>query len=176
MVQKTPWFERSFSRDLPVALFPNLVERLRGTPARLEDRIKYLSRDALVQQWEGKWSIQENAGHLLDLEALWLGRLDDFDAGNEKLRPADLKNTRTHEADHNATSLEELLAEFRKARMEMAARLDRMDETAVRRTALHPRLNQPMAVLDLIFFIAEHDDHHLAQITEIMRALKYGAI
>jgi len=176
MLQKTPWFERSFSRDLPVTLFPNLVERLRGTPARLGDRIQDLPRDALVRQWEGKWSIQENVGHLLDLEPLWLGRLDDFDEGSKKLRPADLKNTKTHEADHNASSLEELLAGFRKARMEMVIRLDRMDETAVKRTSLHPRLNQPMTMLDLVYLIAEHDDHHLAQITEILRTLKYGAI
>jgi len=172
MIQKTPWFERSFPQDLPLALFPNLVERLRGTPARLEDRTQDLSRDTLVRQWKGKWSIQENVGHLLDLEPLLLGRLDDFDAGCEKLRPADLKNTKTHEADHNAFPLEDLLSGFRKVRMEMVTRLDKMDEAAVKRTALHPRLNQPMTVLDLICFIAEHDDHHLARITEILRVLK----
>ena len=172
MIQKAAWFERSFSQDLPLVLFPNLLERLRGTPARLEDRTQGLARDVLVRQWEGKWSIQENVRHLLDLEPLWIGRLDDFDAACEKLRPADLKNTKTHQADHNAFLLEELLPEFRKLRMEMVTRLDRIDEAAVKRTALHPRLNQPMTLLDLVFFIAEHDDHHLARITEILRVFK----
>ena len=172
MIQKTAWFERSFSRDLPLVLFPNLTERLRGTPARLEDRTQNLSRDTLVRQLEGKWSIQENVGHLLDLEPIWLGRLDDFDAGRENLRPADLKNTKTHEANHNASSLEELLSGFRKVRMEMVIRLDNMDESAVKRTALHPHLKQPMTLLDLVLFIAEYDDHHLARITEILHILK----
>jgi len=37
------------------------------------------------------------------------------------------------------------------------------------RTALHPRLQQPMRVLDMAFFTAEHDDHHLARMTELSR-------
>jgi hypothetical protein len=34
-------------------------------------------------------------------------------------------------------------------------------------TAHHPRLEQPMTVVDLCFFVAEHDDHHLAAITSL---------
>ncbi len=34
----------------------------------------------------------------------------------------------------------------------------------LRMTALHPRLRQSMSVADLSFFVAEHDDHHLAKI------------
>ena len=172
MIQKTPWFERSFSQELPPSIYPNLVERLRGTPARLEDRTQNLAQHALVNRRGDRWSIQENVGHLLDVEPLWLGRLDDFDAGCKNLRPADLTNTKTHEADHNAASLATLLTTFRQTRLVMVARLDCMDDAGVRRTALHPRLNQPMTLLDLVFFIAEHDDHHLACITEILRAPK----
>ena len=36
-------------------------------------------------------------------------------------------------------------------------------------TARHPRLKKEMRVLDLAFFIAEHDDHHLARISELIR-------
>ncbi len=32
---------------------------------------------------------------------------------------------------------------------------------------VHPRLKQPMSMVDLFFFIAEHDDHHLARIREV---------
>lgn len=31
------WFDRKFTFDLPASMYPNVVERLRGTPARLED-------------------------------------------------------------------------------------------------------------------------------------------
>jgi len=37
-------------------------------------------------------------------------------------------------------------------------------------TLLHPRLRTPMRLLDHLHFVAEHDDHHLAKIRELMRA------
>ncbi len=35
--------------------------------------------------------------------------------------------------------------------------------------AAHPRLNVPMRLVDLMLFVAEHDEHHLASITELGR-------
>ncbi len=169
MVHRKEWFSRKFPFDLKTWMFPNIVERLRGTPARLEGRVASLSGEMLTRRDEDRWSIQENVGHLLDLEPLWAGRLDDFDAGLETLRPADLSNKKTHEASHNAASIDELLGAFRSTRLEMMRRLDGLSEKHVERVALHPRLKTEMRVLDLAFFVAEHDDHHLAQITELIR-------
>ena len=171
MVEKMRWFDREFSFDLPVWMYPNVLERLRGTPARLEERVNSLHEEILTARENDSWSIKENAGHLLDLEPLGAGRLDDFLAGEAMLRPADLANRKTHEANHNATPLETILQSFRKLRMELVERLDNLDEAAITRTSLHPRLNAPMRVLDMIFFIAEHDDQHLARISELNRLL-----
>ena len=54
-------------------------------------------------------------------------------------------------------------------RTEFVRRLDTFDETFVQRTAIHPRLQMRIRVLDLCFFIAEHDDHHLARVPELER-------
>jgi uncharacterized damage-inducible protein DinB len=170
MIERMLWFERKFDTDLPAHLFPGAVERLRGTPARLEERVRDLTQEQLTRQPGGSWSIQENAGHLADLEPLWLGRLDDFDAGADTLRPADLENTKTHAAGHNAAAIGDLLAAFRRERAGIVRRLDAMDAAAVGRTAKHPRLGTPMTVLELAFFMAEHDDHHMARITELLAA------
>src|SRR3972149_2854707 len=70
-MRKQPWFERQFPTGLPAELFPVVVERLRGTPARLEERLQTLPPTALTRRSGSTWSIQENAGHLLDLEPLW---------------------------------------------------------------------------------------------------------
>jgi hypothetical protein len=35
---------------------------------------------------------------------------------------------------------------------------------------LHPRLKQPMRLVDHLYFVAEHDDHHLARIWEMIEA------
>jgi uncharacterized damage-inducible protein DinB len=166
------WFAREFSFVLPVELFPNIVERLRGTPARLEERLSRLPRAHLIRRDGERWSMQEHAGHLLDLEPLELQRLADYAAGREVLTPADPQNRKTHEAAHNEKLIGDLLSGFRAERMEFVRRLEGLDDEFIRRTALHPRLRQPMRVIDLAFFKAEHDDHHMARISELIRLFK----
>ena len=169
MVARVEWFKRQFSFELPIEMFANVVERVRGTPARLEDLTRSLPPEVLTRRDGDKWSIQEQAGHLLDLEGLWMSRLDDFEARHDQLSPADLMNRKTHEANHNSNTIENVLAAFRKVRMEFVQRLDNYDEELGQRTGLHPRLNTRIRVIDHIFFVAEHDDHHLARISEIKR-------
>ena len=36
------------------------------------------------------------------------------------------------------------------------------------RTSLHMRLKQSMRLVDHLYFVAEHDDHHLAKIGELI--------
>ena len=137
------WFERHFTFDLPEGMFPFVAERLRGTPARIEDKAGPLP--GLLTRRDGDaWSIQEHIGHLLDLDELHTGRLDDFLAGAAVLRAADITNRKTHEAGHNERPIAELLAAFRRERERFVARLDAWDLGLVSLTALHPRLNQPM--------------------------------
>src|SRR5215471_14884923 len=167
MAKRIEWFKRHFSFELPFEMYPNVVERVRGTPARLEDLTRLLPPEILTRREGDKWSIQEQAGHLLDLEPLGMNRLDDFEAGRETLIAADLQNRKTHDANHNAKSIGNILAEFRRERMEFVSRLEAYDEIVGQRTAVHPRLQTKIRVIDLAFFIAEHDDHHLARISEL---------
>jgi uncharacterized damage-inducible protein DinB len=169
MIEGIRWFEREFTFDLPAWMYPNVVERLRGTPARLQDRLGLLPSEILARRDGDKWSMQEHVGHLLDLGSLDVARLDDYEAGRETLKAADLENRKTHEAHHNSNTIGNILASFRAERAEFVRRLDEYDETLILRSALHPRLKMPMRVLDFAFFIAEHDDHHLARITELIR-------
>lgn len=167
------WFERQFAFDLPEAMFDVVVERLRGTPARIEDKVRRLPPDILTRRHGDKWSIQEHIGHLLDLDDLHTGRLDDYLAGAQTLRPADLQNKRTHEGGHNRRPTADLLEEFRREREAFVTRLEGWDRGRVGQSAIHPRLQQPMRVIDMAFFVAEHDDHHLAAMSELAR--RFGA-
>jgi len=110
-------------------------------------------------------------GHLTVVEGLWLGRLDDYAAGLDELRPADMSNQATFAADYNAQAPAAVLADFRAIRREFVTRLEALSDEEIARTARHPRLDQPMRILDLMVFAAEHDDHHLAGITEIVETL-----
>jgi len=50
--------------------------------------------------------------------------------------------------------------------------LESAPDSALERTARHPRLGTPMRLIDIAFFTAEHDDHHLSRITELMRVVR----
>jgi uncharacterized damage-inducible protein DinB len=161
------WFGRKFEFSFPLELYPNLCVRLRGTPARLEELVQNRPRAQLVRREQEKWSIQEQAGHLLDLESLWSARVDDFLGSSGQLTAADLTNRKTHEAGHNDREVGEILSEFRKARLKLLDRLQGLGADAFSRAMLHPRLQQPMRLVDHLCFVAEHDDHHLARIWEL---------
>jgi hypothetical protein len=65
--------------------------------------------------------------------------------------------------------MEDVLADVRHERGALVAQLESVDVELFARTALHPRLGVPMRLVDLMLFVAEHDDHHLAAITELAR-------
>jgi uncharacterized damage-inducible protein DinB len=168
MSQVSNWFERKFEFSFPAELYPNLCIRLRGTPARLEEMVRAYPRERLVQKPDGKWSAQEHAGHLLDLEPLWMARVDDYLAGNAELTTADLSNRKTHEAAHNQRPLEDILTEFRNARLRLVDRVGELDPVLFTQAIPHPRLKKPLRLVDHLYFVAEHDDHHLARIWELL--------
>jgi uncharacterized damage-inducible protein DinB len=165
------WFDRSFDSGLPVSDAPGLIARLRATPDRLAAALDALPSRGRIYKPGGRWSVQEHAGHLLDLEELWALRLDDFEQGREILHPADLQNRRTDEARHNDRDHRGLVEAFRTARTAIVDRLERWSPAELARVSRHPRLDQPMSAVDLCFFVAEHDDHHLGTAAEIAAAV-----
>jgi hypothetical protein len=171
MSQVPAWFARKFDFAFPVEQYPNVCVRLRGTPARLEEMMRALPRGLPIAKPTGqekeKWSAQEHAGHLLDLEPLWMARVEDFLSGGETLTVADLSNRKTEEAHHNDHEVKNISAQFREARLSLADRVEKFEPEMFARTMLHPRLKQPMRLVDHLYFVAEHDDHHLARIWEM---------
>lgn len=161
------WFERAFDLGLPPSHQPEIIERLRGTAARLSERVAGLSIEETSLRPGGAWSIAEHAGHLGDLEPLWAGRVEDILEGLADLRAADLENRATWDAGHNDRPIEAVIEVFRDRRTRLIERLTSLDESELSISGLHPRLRQPMTVVDLCYFVAEHDDHHLAAITAL---------
>lgn len=171
MIERIKWTDRRFDFNFPAGLYPEMLERLRGTPARLEDHLGALSKEILTFRAEERWSMQENAGHLLDLESLVQQRIDEYVAGASVLHAADMSNRKTHEANHNEAPIASILNSFRKERSAIVDRLDSLDAEVFARSALHPRLNVQMRLVDLVFFSAEHDDYHLTRISELKKLL-----
>jgi hypothetical protein len=170
MNEETGWADRKFDFDFPIEKYPRILDRLRATPDRLEELIGFVPPSVLVHREGRTWSIQENAGHLGDVEALFIGRLEDYQAGAHTLRRADMTGRRTFEARHNETPIENVLGGFRRQREASVASLDTLAPEAFGKAALHPRLEKPMRLCDMLYFLAEHDDYHLSRIRELIAA------
>jgi len=171
-----PWMERKFTFDFPPEKFPDVLERLRGTPARLEERVRDLPCEWLTRRGEkGGWTIQQNVGHLIDLGYLSPQRVDQILAAAPTLVAADMTNRRTHEADHHARSIASLLSDFRRERAELVEKFEALPVSAWGLSAMHPRLKQPMRIVDIVCFDSEHDDYHLARIGELIHEFHRGS-
>jgi len=167
------WFDRTFDFTFPVELHPEILERLRGTPGRLAERMAGIAEAVQTRRPAQGWSIREHVGHIGDLDAgVFLSRVQAYRKRETTLPPADLTNAVTSDANHNARSMQEILAIARHARAVLVAELEELDEEVFARTAVHPRLGVPMRLVDTMFFVAEHDDHHLATITELARTAR----
>ena len=78
----------------------------------------------------------------------------DFEAGDGRVLIAQLATT--DGAGHNERPFEDLLAELRAARAGRVARLDALAPEDFARSAIHPRLEVPMRLIDLLRFQADH--------------------
>jgi uncharacterized damage-inducible protein DinB len=165
------WVERSFEGEPALAMHPNVRARLAYVAGRVLEATRDLPREVLTQRVDDKWSIQEHAGHLLDLEGLFGARIGEYLAGVDTLAAADMSNAKTEKARHNDAELAAIVAGLRAARGETMALVDGLGEADFERVAVHPRLGKPMRLFDFLLFVAEHDDHHVAKMRELRSRL-----
>jgi hypothetical protein len=64
-----------------------------------------------------------------------------------------------------------LITRFSEKRNAFVDELKGLDDETQGFISRHPRLNIPMKPVDMATFTAEHDDHHIASIAEIVRKL-----
>jgi hypothetical protein len=88
--------------------------------------------------------------------------------GRADLTVADLTNRTTHEGDHDRWPLRTIAGRFSAQRARLVAALRALTPGDRERSARHPRLGTPMRVIDLAYFVAEHDDHHMARLRELV--------
>ena len=163
------WTDRKFEFNYPTELYPEIIERVRGASARLDEYLNSAPAEILTRRDDGHWSIQENAAHLYDLDALTLERIEQYVAGVPILHAADITNKKTSEANYNSVPAAEISRLFRERRAQVVSRLESLDAEMFARSAIHPRLNIPMRLVDFVFFEAEHDDYHFTRINELLK-------
>lgn len=167
MTHKENWLEKTFDFDFPVSQYIEFLEILRQTPDKLEALVEGLSQEVLTQHDEDSWSIQENVGHFLTSESLFTGRLDDYLNGLDELRPARFEDNPTDKAMFNQQDVSNVLRDFRQERGSYIQRLDSLQPEDFGMQALHPRLQKPMRLCDMLLFHSKHDQHHLMRVAEL---------
>lgn len=163
-MEKLAWFDRKFNFGHPIEMLPYFQERLAGTAARLEHKLRGVSDEILRHQPEGKWSIKQNIGHLAEVNEIALIRLNEIARGISPMSPAVFETRQ----DYNSQPLRDVIRYFTSRRTRSLFRYQSLSDSDLSRSSLHPRLRVSMTPVDLAYFDAEHDDHHLLRITEIL--------
>lgn len=161
------WFERTFQFGLPAGMLPFYLERLRGTAHRMKAKVVGIDDNRLSEKWEGKWSVKQNIGHLAEVDEIALRRIDEMISGAPALSPAVFEPR----LDYNALPVEEVIDFFIANRTKNLLAYHQLSEDELGMSSLHPRLKAMMNPVDLAYFDAEHDDHHLVRINDILHGL-----
>jgi hypothetical protein len=134
---------------------------LEAFPEKLAAEISSLPKEALLDKPNGKWSIQEHAGHLLSIESLWIARLDDFMLRHETMRAWNGTNEETDQAQFNFQTLSSILRDFSEVR-EAHCRMVRLSIGKLADwQCLHPTTGESVTFEQHLLTMAEHDEQHL---------------
>lgn len=161
------WFDRKFDFNLSDKAFPYLLERLETGITRFKEAVRNLPDSGLSFKPHNKWSIKEHLGHISLMEPIWQKRFTDIQNNENIMTSADLSNSATDRADFNRQNSETILEELASKRVQTINLLKNFNRKDFRNQSLHPRLQKPMRIIDLMYFVAEHDDHHLQAMIKI---------
>ncbi len=162
------WFDRQFDFSFGIEQFPGLLERLKKTSLLILEITNRISEQDLNFKPAGKWSVKEQIGHLWVLEPLWQKRFLEIKENQAQMSPADLKNRATDNASFNQYNIKKIITGFQQERKHTIRLLESFSQSDLLNSLYHTRLNQPMRIIDLMYFVAEHDEHHLNIILKIL--------
>lgn len=158
-----PWFERNLKFGLPKEMLPFYLERLEGTMYRIQAKVKGYDNQILSERFNGKWSVKQNIGHLAEVDEIANKRIDEMVAGISPMSPAVFEPQ-----DYNPWPIEQVVEYFITTRSKNLSKYLSIAEDNLLKQSLHPRLKVMMTPVDLAWFDAEHDDHHLVTINNIL--------
>jgi DinB superfamily len=108
---------------------------------------------------EGKWSIREVVGHLIDGERVFGYRAFSIARGEHQNLPSFDENEYMLTAPYHQLDLEDLLSELRLVRLSNIAMFRTLDEAAWSRTGTAN--NSPVSVRAIAYIMAGHLRHHM---------------
>ena len=113
---------------------------------------------------EGKWTIRQIVGHLIDGERVFGYRAMCIARGETQDLPGFDENAYMPNAPYEHVELEDLLSEFRLVRLSNIAMLRTLDETAWTRMGMAN--GAPVSVRALAYVMVGHARHHMGVLRE----------
>jgi hypothetical protein len=166
-MQEIPWFERELIFGKNPEMLPYFLERLEGTIIRIEAKVKGIEDKILSEKHNGKWSIKQNIGHLAEVDQIANKRIDEMVSGVAVMSPAVFEPQ-----DYNPWPIEKVISFFSETRKSNLKKYASLNQNQLIKSSLHPRLKVQMTPVDLAWFDAEHDDHHLVKINNILNSFR----
>jgi len=113
---------------------------------------------------EGKWTIREVAGHLIDTERVFAYRALSFARGDQTALPSFDENEWARTSNAGRRALPELIAEFELVRAATLAMFRGFTDVEFGRKGVAS--NNPITVRALAYIVAGHERHHVKVLRE----------
>jgi len=113
---------------------------------------------------DGKWTVKEVLGHVIDTEKIMAYRALAFARGEKQSLPGFEQDDYVAESNFNNRSLADLINEFLTARKSNIILFKSFDEDILNRRGIAS--DSEVTVLALIYIIAGHEKHHMKFLRE----------
>jgi hypothetical protein len=156
-----PYYERYIS----LVADRDIIDTLGGQSTRLQDIFTAMPEDRGEFRYaEGKWSIKELLGHLIDGERMFAYRLFRISRGDETPIEGFEQDGYIENAHSNQRSFADLLEEFSLLRRANMIFFKNLADDAWSR--IGTANNAKISVRALVYIMAGHIEHHLAILKE----------
>lgn len=120
---------------------------------------QFSEQESLFRYEEGKWSIKELLGHMIDTEQIMSYRALAFYRGEKQTLAGFNENEYAREADFDKIPYSDLLERYEIVRKSSVALFKNFD--AAQTAKIGDANNNEMSVRALVYMIAGHEIHHL---------------
>jgi hypothetical protein len=145
------------------------IEQLRAFPAQLQAVVASLNDMQLRFKPANEWSVIENIGHLIDIDELYVGRVDRILAEERPAFPRFEPDPIVAAKGYQQMNGHDVLQQFITTRQATIDGLSTIEPDELDRAGMHAVYGE-MTLRRLVEQLANHDQKHLVQIHETLAA------
>ena len=153
--------------DQYISLLPDedIISILEDQKKTSEEFLKTLSEEqGNISYAEGKWTIREVIGHIIDVERVMAYRALCFSRGEKQEQPGFEQEDYITNGNYNHRALNDLISEFVAVRKSNLFMFKSFSDEMLKQSGIAS--DNKVTVLALIYIIAGHEKHHVKIIKE----------